>query len=142
LIGFKVASDQALNDILARIDGVNDEEESGMAYPDEKPKDKWDKAEILAKILGAVLLPVITICIAYMLNASIQERSSRVRMVELAVEILKSDPKAATNANYMRGWAVEVLQKNSEVPLPEDALKSLMELPLPTNIRTQPLGSR
>ena len=44
-----------------------------MAYPDEKPKDQWDKAEILAKILGAVLLPVITICIAYMLNASIQE---------------------------------------------------------------------
>jgi hypothetical protein len=65
------------DDILARIDGVNDEEESGMAYPDEKPKDQWDKAEILAKILGAVLLPVITICIAYMLNASIQERRTQ-----------------------------------------------------------------
>jgi hypothetical protein len=94
-----------------------------MAYPDEKPKDPWDKAEILAKILGAVLLPVITICIAYLLNASIKDRSARVRTVELAVEILKSDPKAPTNANYVRGWAVEVLQKNSEVPLPEEALE-------------------
>ena len=113
-----------------------------MAYPDEKPKDQWDKAEILAKILGAVLLPVITICIAYMLNASIQDRSARVRMVELAVEILKSDPKAPTNANYMRAWAVEVLQKNSEVPLPEEASKLLMELPLPTSVKPQPLGTR
>ena|SRR5689334_10397114 len=113
-----------------------------MPYPDEKPKDSWDKAEILAKILGAVLLPVITICIAYLLNASIQDRSARVRMIELAVEILKSDPKSATNANYMRGWAVEVLQKNSEVPLPKDASKLLMELPLPTSPKMQPLGSR
>jgi len=113
-----------------------------MAYPDEKPKDKWDKAEIVAKILGAVLLPVITICIAYMLNASIQERSARVRMVELAVEILKSDPRAATNANYMRGWAVDVLQKNSEVPLPKEVLSALMELPLPTSTKAQPLGGK
>ena len=113
-----------------------------MAYPDEKPKDQWDKAEILAKILGAVLLPVITICIAYMLNASIQERSSRVRMIELAVEILKSDPKASTNVNYMRGWALEVLQKNSEVPLPKEAISVLMELPLPTNVKMQPFGTR
>ena len=89
-----------------------------------------------------MLLPVITICIAYMLNASIQDRSARVRMIELAVEILKSDPKAATNANYMRGWAVEVLQKNSEVPLPKEASDALMELPLPTNTRPQPLGTR
>ena len=82
-----------------------------MAYPDEKPKDQWDKAEILAKILGAVLLPVITICIAYMLNASIQDRSARVRMIELAVEILKSDPKAADecqlHARLGRGSAAE-----------------------------------
>jgi hypothetical protein len=113
-----------------------------MAYPGEKPKDSWDKAEILAKILGAVLLPVVTICIAYMLNASIQDRSARVRMVELAVEILKSDPKASTNANYMRGWAVEVLQRNSEVPLPKDVTDTLMELPLPTTVRTQPPGTR
>jgi hypothetical protein len=113
-----------------------------MAYPDEKSKDSWDKAEILAKILGAVLLPVITICIAYMLNASIQDRSSRVRMIELAVEILKSDPKAEAKANYMRGWALEVLQKNSEVPLPEEAITALKELPLPTNTRPQPLGTR
>ena len=113
-----------------------------MAYPDEKLKDQWDKAEILAKILGAVLLPVITICIAYMLNASIQDRSARVRMIELAVEILKSDPKAEAKATYMRGWAVEVLQKNSEVPLPKEASDALMELPLPTNTRPQPLGTR
>lgn len=113
-----------------------------MAIPETKPKDTWDKAEILSKILGGVLLPVITICIAYLLNASIQDRSARVRMVELAVEILKSDPKAATNANYMRGWAVEVLQKNSEVPLPKEALSALMELPLPISVKPQPLGTR
>jgi len=113
-----------------------------MEHPETKPKDSWEKAEILAKILGAVLLPVVTICIAYMLNASIQERSSRVRMVELAVEILKSDPKASSKEDYMRGWALEVLQRNSEVPLPQEAVRALMELPLPTNTRAQHLGSR
>ena len=113
-----------------------------MAHPGERPKDSWDKAEILAKILGAVLLPVVTICIAYMLNASIQDRSARVRMVELAVEILKSDPKPETNTSYMRGWAIEVLQKNSEVPLPKEALRTLMELPLPNTPKPQPSGLR
>jgi len=115
-----------------------------MTNPEGKTKDSWDKAEIVAKILGAVLLPVVTICIAYLLNASIQERSARVRMVELAVEILKSDPKAEAMAkeNYMRGWAVEVLQRNSEVPLPHEAIQSLMELPLPITVRTQSTGSR
>jgi len=111
-----------------------------MTHTEVKAKDTWDKAEIVAKMLGAVLLPVITICVAYMLNASIQDRASRVRMVELAVEILKSDPKASANANYMRGWALEVVQKNSEVPLPKEAVSALMELPLPTNLRTQPTG--
>jgi hypothetical protein len=111
-----------------------------MTHTEVKTKDIWDKAEIVAKMLGAVLLPVITICIAYMLNASIQDRASRVRMVELAVEILKSDPKASANANYMRGWALEVVQKNSEVPLPDEAMRALMELPLPTNLTKQPTG--
>src|SRR5690349_22032256 len=105
-----------------------------MTNPEGKTKDSWDKAEIVAKILGAVLLPVVTICIAYLLNASIQERSARVRMVELAVEILKSDPKAEAKENYMRGWAVEVLQRNSELPLPHEAVKALMELPLPVTV--------
>jgi hypothetical protein len=108
-----------------------------MTNQEGKTKDSWDKAEVLAKILGAVLLPVVTICIAYLLNASIQERSARVRMVELAVEILKSDPKAEAKENYMRGWAVEVLQRNSEVPLPHEAVQALMELPLPITVRTQ-----
>ncbi|MBM3804819.1 MAG: hypothetical protein FJW26_21225 [Acidimicrobiia bacterium] len=72
-----------------------------MEHPDVRPKDIWDRAEILAKILGAVLLPVITIYIAYLLNASIQDRSARVRMVELAVEILKSDPSPSSpEKNY------------------------------------------
>src|SRR5262245_44394886 len=113
-----------------------------MMNEETKLKDAWDKAEILAKISGAVLLPVVTICIAYLLNASIQERSARVRMVELAVEILKSDPKVEGNTNYMRGWAVEVLQRNSEVPLPPEAVKGLMELPLPIPVRTQSSTAR
>ena len=37
---------------------------------------------------------------------------------------------------------MEVLQKNSEVPLPEEASKLLMELPLPTSVKPQPLGTR
>ena len=37
---------------------------------------------------------------------------------------------------------MEVLQKNSEVPLPKEASDALMELPLPTNTRSQPLGTR
>ncbi len=116
-----------------------------MINTEGKPKDTWDKAEIIAKMLGAVLLPVITICIAYMLNASIQDRAARVRLVELAVEILKSDPNTSTNSNYMRGWALEVLQRNSEVPLPKEALSALKNsaldlIPLPTSVSTRPVN--
>jgi hypothetical protein len=119
-----------------------------MRETDGRVKDAWDKAEIMAKTLGAVLLPLITLWIAYMLNASIQDRASRVRMVELAVEILKSDPNTSTNANYMRGWALEVLQKNSEVPLPKEAVTALrispleLILPLPTQVNPRPVPVR
>ena len=83
-----------------------------------KPKDWWDKAQIL-------LLPIVTVGVGVMLNGSIQDRANKVKMVELAVEILKSDPKASVNAYHIRGWALDVIQKNSEVPFPAEALEGL-----------------
>ena len=106
-----------------------------------KPKDWWDKTEIIGKTFGAIFLPLITAYVGYSLSASIQDRAYKVKMVELAMEILKSDPKTSTNTYHVRLSALDVIQKNSEVPFPAEALEGLKKSALelitpaaPTNL--------
>ena len=52
----------------------------------------------------------------------------QVRLVELAISILREEPKQPLLP--LREWAIGVIDKNSDVPLTEDAKKALMRFPL------------
>ena len=58
-----------------------------------------------------------------------KERELRVRMVELAVDILREDPKDANWAK-LRGWVVRVIQNSSPVKLTPDEENALKEIRL------------
>jgi len=52
----------------------------------------------------------------------------QVRLVELAISILREDPKQPLLP--VRKWALDVLDQNSDVKLPEDARDALMKFPV------------
>ena len=49
-------------------------------------------------------------------------------MIEVAVKILMSEP--TKEPNHLREWAIEILDKYSEIPLPEEVKLELKTTPI------------
>ncbi len=60
------------------------------------PKDRWDKALIVAQICGTLMTPVIVAIvgayIAYTLSAATKERELSAQEMTQALDVLQSDP--------------------------------------------------
>jgi len=83
------------------------------------PTGTWEKSKIIANIVGVILIPIVIAVIGYTINLSIKKSESRTKTLELAVDILKTDPKLT--GEELRNWAIEVAAQNSDVPLKEEA---------------------
>ena len=64
-----------------------------------KPKDWWDKTQVIGKTVGSILLPLITAYVGYLLSASIQDRAYRtanplVRHQQFAMDSTKTGDQA------------------------------------------------
>ena len=81
-----------------------------------------------AAVLVALLLLAGLVLATWFSHIS-KERELRLRMVELAVEILREDPKDANWAK-LRGWVVRVIQNSSPVKLTPDEENALKEIRL------------
>ena len=90
---------------------------------EEKKKDIWDKASVLA----ALLVPIVIALVGHAYTSALKEAEIRVKYTELAISILKEKP--AQDTKDVRAWSVDVINKYSGVPM--DA-----------NVRKQLLGSR
>lgn len=77
-------------------------------------KDRWDKADIIAKSLGAVLIPLVVAGTAFWWNAQNNQRQVSAQMTQIAVGVLQAD-KTPENA-ALRSWAVQVLQNPASPP--------------------------
>ncbi len=76
----------------------------------------WEKAKVLSAVASTLAIPVV---IAFLANAfSRQDKQDElsVRYVELATNILQSEPRDQTEG--IREWAVDVLEYYSKVHLP------------------------
>ena len=89
------------------------------------PKDRWDKLQILSIAIAGILIPAAIALAANMHGTSVQTAESRVHYLELAISILRDDPKPETNA--IRDWAIELLDNQSRdlVPLTAEAKAEL-----------------
>ena len=81
-----------------------------------------------ATVVVALLILAGLVLAAWFSHIS-KERELRVRMVELAVDILREDPKDA-NCGKLRGWVVRVIQNSSPVKLTPDEENALKEIRL------------
>jgi hypothetical protein len=81
-----------------------------------------------ATVVVALLIFAGLVLVAWFSHIS-RERELRLRMVELAVDILREDPK---NENWakLRGWVVRVIQNSSPVKLTPDEENALKEVRL------------
>jgi hypothetical protein len=96
-----------------------------------KPKDRWDKTDIVGKLLGSILIPIGLAIAGYFVNGALQDRASKQKTAEIAITILQS--KEATSP-ALRNWAASTFSQmllGAGRPLSAEALKELQTSPLP-----------
>src|SRR6266849_995496 len=99
-------------------------------------KDAWDRAQILLTSVAALLVPVVLAIIGYVYNSAQKQKELGNRLVELSVNILKVDPGSSAQPAGLRIWAMDLLERHSDVPIPGDVRSSLLKGPLGSAERT------
>ena len=83
-------------------------------------KDGWDKAEVITKIFGSLLIPVLIAFFFYAWNQDRTEKTTIATNIELAMEILRSPPLEDGSDERLRQWAVSLLQSPTDPdPFPD-----------------------
>jgi hypothetical protein len=93
---------------------------------EKQKKDGWDKFQIWINCISLILIA----SIGLILNSTLQNREVNSKYVEIAVEILKTDPdKSPKN---LRTWAIDVVNEYSKVKLSIGAQEELKTNSLPS----------
>ncbi|WP_284262028.1 hypothetical protein [Roseicyclus amphidinii] len=107
-----------------------------------KQKDYWDKAEIMGKVVGSVLVPLVVALALFMWNSERTRQLTAASVTPLAISILTAAP-SDEDTTALREWAVTVLNNPSDPPSLTDAAASSLpvfglNIPVPPRIATQP----
>lgn len=73
-------------------------------------KDNWDKAEVLAKVLGSIAVPLIIAGAAYAWNNERTERQANSERMELALDVLRGPTLTDGADEVVRDWANQIVQ--------------------------------
>jgi V8-like Glu-specific endopeptidase len=82
--------------------------------PPKQSSQLWPRA----KDAAVILIPFVLGVAGYFVNLTLQTRETKARLVGLAIDILKAEPTGAEDNQRVRAWAVDVLARNSDVPIP------------------------
>lgn len=95
-----------------------------------RPKDLWDKADIIAKFL----IPIVVAGTAYLLNGQISERQASTEKSKLAIDILSVPAVVdeSSGEDPLRRWAVVSLTSDFQFSEAERRLLLTGERSLPT----------
>lgn len=74
--------------------------------------------------LATVVIPLVGGYLGHLYATSMKQRDQRERYIAMAVEILREPP--APENRHLRGWAAELLNHYSAVPLPPEARADLV----------------
>jgi hypothetical protein len=111
---------------------------AGGADSPSKPKDGWDKADVVGKIVGSLFIPLVVLLASYSINVALQKRADQLKTIEIAITILQSDK--ADNSPLLKDWALGVLQstaKSASQTIPAPVIEELKKTPLPSNAGTK-----
>ncbi len=99
-------------------------------------KEALELVQPIAVILSSVAVPLVVAYFGNSITIANKDSENRVKYVELAVSVLKADPKPESHA--LRAWAVDLLDSQAPTKLTSDARKQLQERPL--DLRPATLG--
>lgn len=99
-------------------------------------KDRWDKADIIAKIVATLFVPIVLATIGIYFNNVMKEKEQfqkdkeiSQKYFEISIGILNSKP--TSDNQPLRDWAINTINKNADIKLSPAAVKLLKEKPLP-----------
>ena len=117
-----------------------------------KPKDRWDKVDVVAGVVAKILIPVVIALATLSLNNNLRareqaaqqaaqareqaaqeatrERDRQLRTFEEAIDILQKDPKSTPETSALRAWAIEVFVRFTGKDIPA-VRRELETKPLP-----------
>jgi heme/copper-type cytochrome/quinol oxidase subunit 1 len=96
---------------------------------------QWEKLKILSTVVATLAVPVVLSIVANSFSNFQKEKELGVRYVELAAQILQSEPNSETKA--LRAWAISVIDYYSPVALTNEARSELEFQRLKTEIQKQ-----
>lgn len=88
----------------------------------EKPRDCWDKLEIVAK----VALPLAIALVGFFLNSGLKERELRAQYVSLAIDLLQHPDTTAEGA-ALQQWAAAVVEDMAPVKMPPGLMARIQQ---------------
>lgn len=83
--------------------------------------------QAVATIVATIAVPIILAILGNRLTDNMKARDAKLRTTELAIAILRDDPKSSPETPSLRQWAVNVIDDLSGVPFPEGAKKELQQ---------------
>ena len=92
-------------------------------------KEFLDYAQPISVILSTVAVPLLVAYFGNSISTANKRSENKVKYVELAVSVLRSDPTPESRA--LREWAVGLLDNQAPVKLSESAQKQLLEHAIP-----------
>lgn len=93
-------------------------------------KDGWEKLKIATGAIAAIAVPVVIAVMGSAFNAAMKSQEVQLRMTEMSLDILKTDPRVGGQPEGLREWAVEVLEQQSGVRVSSALRRALLERPL------------
>lgn len=92
-------------------------------------KDKWDKAEIVGKIFGATLTPLMVVVATAVWKSEREQTETNSAYRQTATAVLTAPSAAVRTDPVLQPWALDVLkQPTAPPPLDEDVYDKLREL--------------
>ncbi len=85
----------------------------------------WEKLKIVSGLIAAVIVPVVIAYVGNNYSSAIKDKELQGRYVELAANILNTQPNEGNKA--LRAWAIKVINNYSGVPMSEEAKKEAMK---------------
>ncbi|MDX2220361.1 MAG: 5'-nucleotidase [Burkholderiales bacterium] len=97
------------------------EEELRAAELEKSRNEKFERQKAIAGWISAIAVPLVLGISGYFVTLALKGHDARAKYIEIAVSILSAAPKSSEEDKTIRRWAIDILDRHSDVPLSKEA---------------------
>ncbi len=94
------------------------------------PIDRWEKIKILSGLFAAIAVPIVIAIVGQAIAVILKRNDVEIKVMELAIQILRDDPKNTPETPTLREWAMSVIDDYSGKKLPQKVKEELQQNPI------------